>query len=368
MTFVLGRDSAEGPVARLGVYRAIDGSDGAPVTLDLERPHAVTVVGKRGYGKSHTLGVLAEELAETPGLAPVLVDPMGAFEPLGGQDEIAAKVTTDPTVDPAALDPASWCPLVGLDPESGPGGLVWDAARAADTLAGMADHVDLADAPAADSRAAHNHLAMAEAWGVFDPNGLGAVDLAGGDVTVLDCSGLDSGPMNAVARVVAETCYRARVDERIERLPWVLVDEAHAFFEGIAAEALERLLTRGRAPGVSLVVATQRPSAVSDVCLSQTDVLLAHRLTSEADIAALESARPTYVDSSFTARMPTEVGSAVVVDDATETVHAVRIRDRRTPHGGESPRATGVTTDSPNEDSHDTRALRSRRTDGTPVE
>jgi DNA helicase HerA-like ATPase len=146
--------------------------------------------------------------------------------------------------------------------------------------------------------------------------------------------------MNAVARVVAETCYRARVDERVDRIPWLLVDEAHAFFDGIAAEALETLLTRGRAPGVSLVVATQRPSAVPDVCLSQTDVLFAHRLTSEADVAALESARPTYVGRSFAARMPTDVGGAVVVDDATETVHAVKIRDRRTPHGGASPRAT----------------------------
>jgi len=340
MSFVLGRDHTGGPVADIGVYRALDGSDGAPVTLDFDRPHAVTVVGKRGYGKSHTLAVLAEELATTPGLAPVVVDPMGAFEPLAAQDEIAATVTTDPTVDPAALDPASWCPLVGLSPESGPGSLVWDAARAADTLAGMTDHVDLADAPAADVRAARNHLAMARGWDVFDPDGLGAADLAAGDVSVLDCSGLDSGPMNAVARVVAETCYRARVDERVERLPWLLVDEAHAFFDGIAAEALETLLTRGRAPGVSLVVATQRPSAVPDVCLSQTDVLLAHRLTSEEDVAALESARPTYVDRSFAARMPTDVGSAVVVDDATETAHAVRIRDRRTPRGGESPRAS----------------------------
>ena len=161
--------------------------------------------------------------------------------------------------------------------------------------------------------------------------------------------------MNAVARVVAETCYRARVDERVDRLPWLLVDEAHAFFDGIASDALETLLTRGRAPGVSLVVATQRPSAVSEVCLSQTDVLLAHRLTSEDDLAALESARPTYVDRSFAARLPADVGAAVVVDDATETVHAVRVRERRTPDGGESPLASEVARDrdtSPEEGAH----------------
>jgi hypothetical protein len=340
MEFVLGRDSGDGPVADLGSYRALDGSAGAGVALDVDRPHVLTVVGKRGYGKSHTLGVLAEELAGTPGLAPVVVDPMGAFTPLAAQEAVPATVTSDPTVDPAALDPASWPPLVGLAPESGPGGLVWDAARAADTLADMADHVAVADAPGPVARAARNHLAMADDWGVFDSDGLGAGDLADGGVTVLDCSGLDAGPMNAVARVVVETCYRARVEDRVDRLPWLLVDEAHAFFDGIAADALETVLTRGRAPGVSLAVATQRPSAVPEVCLSQTDVVVAHRLTSEADISALESARPTYVDGSVETRLPENVGEALVVDDATETVHGIRVRERKTPEGGASPRAT----------------------------
>jgi len=343
--FVLGRDDGDGPTADLGVYRALDGSHGAAVALDVDRPHAVAVVGKRGYGKSHTLGVLLEELAATAGLAPVVVDPMGTFATLADQNEVGATVTTDPTVDPAALDPASWCPLVGLSPESGAGGLVWDAARAADTLAGMTDHVTVADAPAADVRAARNHLAMVGGWDVFDPGGLDAAALSGGDVTVLDCSGLDSGPMNAVARVVAETLYAARVDGRVDRLPWLLVDEAHAFFDGIAGEAFETLLTRGRAPGVSLVVATQRPGVLPPVCLSQTDILVAHRLTAEDDITALESARPTYVDGTVASRLPEDVGDAVVVDDATETVHAVRVRERRTPQGGASPRASDVVGD-----------------------
>ena len=342
MEFVIGRDGGDGPVAGLGTYRALDGSEGADVALDVDRPHVLTVVGKRGYGKSHTLGVLAEELAVTPGLAPVVVDPMGAFTPLAAQETVPAAVASNPTVDPAALDPASWPPLVGLAPESGTGGLVWDAARAANTLADMTDHVAVADASAPEVRAARNHLAMADAWGVFDPDGLGAGDLADGGVTVLDCSGLDAGPMNAVARVVAETCYHARVADRIDRLPWLLVDEAHALFDGIAADALETLLTRGRAPGVSLVVATQRPSAVPAVCLSQTDVLVAHRLTSKADLSALESARPTYTDGSVEARLPDAVGEALVVDDATETVHGIRVRERKTPEGGASPRATDI--------------------------
>jgi len=374
MTFVVGRDGGGGPVAHLGHYRARDGSSGARLALDVDRPHAVAVVGKRGYGKSYTLGVLAEELAVTPRVAPVVLDPMGAFRPAGdgaeesphavrhtgeGQhgdtadsrpvgaghspDAVPARVVPEPRVAPDALAPRSWCALVGLAPDSPAGALVWEAASTAATVEGMCRAVGDSGGRPADVRAARNHLRMADRWDVFDADGLGPADLAAGPVTVLDLSGLDPAPTNAVGRVVADSLYRARVEERLDRLPWVLVDEAHAFFGGVAADGLRTLLTRGRAPGVSIAVATQRPAALPTVCLSQSDVLVSHRLTSEADLSALESARPTYMDASFDRRMPTDVGEAVVVDDSTETVHAVRVRERTTPHGGDSPRASDLT-------------------------
>jgi hypothetical protein len=46
--------------------------------------------------------------------------------------------------------------------------------------------------------------------------------------------------------------------------------------------------------------------------------------------------------------MPSATGEALVIDDATESVHVVDVRQRRTPHDGESPlaseRATGSET------------------------
>ncbi|APW96798.1 ATPase [Halobiforma lacisalsi AJ5] len=347
MEFVLGRedDLESGPVGRLGSYRALDGSDGAALYLDLDRPHAVLVVGKRGYGKSYTLGVIAEALARTPGVAPVIIDPMGAFrtlsEPADG-DPVPATVLESPTVAPGALDPRSWCELLGLSPESGAGGLVWQAALSAATLDGMRECIDSADAPTADRRATINHLSLADSWDVFDADGLSAAEFATTGVTVVDVSGLDAAPMNAVCRGVAEGLYRARVDDTIDRLPWLLLDEAHAFFDGVAEPALRTILTRGRAPGITLVAATQRPSAVPPVGISQSDVLVTHRLTAGADVDALEAAQPTYFEGSLASRMPERPGEVVVIDDATETVHAARIRQRDTPHGGDSPRASDV--------------------------
>jgi hypothetical protein len=333
---VLGTTEPPGPVAHLGAYRARDGSPGEAVGLDVAGPHATLVVGKRGSGKSYTLGVLAEELARTDGVAPVVVDPMGAFATLAdAPDEVPARVV-EPRVRAAALDPRSWCSLLGLDPTAPAGALVWRAAREAATLDGMLAAVEEAtDAPNEVRLAAANHLHLADSWGVF---GADAPALTGGEATVLDCSGLADAPTNAVCHAVASALYHGRLDGATDRQPWLLVDEAHVAFEGVAAGALRRVLTRGRAPGVSLVCATQRPSALPGVAVSQSDLVVMHRLTGRADLDAFRETRPTYVGDTFEERMPERPGDALVVDDATEGVHAVRVRERLTPHGGASPR------------------------------
>jgi hypothetical protein len=350
---VIGRDdAAEGPAGEFGYYRARDGSHGAALEIDLDGPHVMLVVGKRGYGKSYTVGVLAESLARSRGLAPVIVDPMGVFETLthpSEGDPVPAELVADPAVTPSSIDPRSWCSMLGVAPESGPGSLIWRAAQevAADGIDAMRDHVNDADAPATEQRAATNFLTLADEWGVFDTDGLTAADLSSPEITVVDVSGMDSAPMNAVARGIAESLYEARVTEAIDRLPWLLFDEAHTFFDGIAEPALRTILTRGRAPGVSLVTATQRPSAIPEVGISQADVIVSHRLTSYKDLEALHEAQPTYMNASFEdeGRMPEAPGEVIVIDDANESVHAANVRTRDTPHGGDSPSVTDLLGD-----------------------
>jgi DNA helicase HerA-like ATPase len=340
---VIGREEVTGATTRLGRYRARDGSRGAAVDFDVDRPHIALVVGKRGSGKTYTLGVLAEGLLAAEGVAPVVVDPMGTFTPLDTADVSATVV--DPSVRADALDPRQWCTVLGLDPEQGAGALVWRAASERTTLDGMRSWVAGSDAAASTSRAAANHLALAESWNVFDPAGLDTGTLCSDDLTVLDMSGLASRPAGAVLAAVATALYDARLAEQTRRLPWLLVDEAHAFTDGVARRPLRRLVTRGRQPGVSCVLATQRPSAVPPTTVSQTDLLVAHRLTSTADIDALQAAQPTYLDGDFAARLPETTGDALVIDDSTESAHHVTVRERRTPHGGETPRASDIEAD-----------------------
>ena len=47
--------------------------------LDASRSRAVLICGKRGSGKSYTLGVLVEELLESTDAIVVIIDPMGIY-------------------------------------------------------------------------------------------------------------------------------------------------------------------------------------------------------------------------------------------------------------------------------------------------
>ena len=358
---VLGRaDGADGSATvdggrsqtiHLGAFLARDGSDGAAVGIDADAPHAVVVFGKRGTGKSYTLGVFAEGLADASGVVPIVADPMGVF---GGLTAAGGQVV-DPVVRPDAIPAAAWPGLLGLDPAGGPGSLLWrivadavnDDARPCEALSpsisALRRAASAADAPASTRRAVRNHLGLAESWGIFDANAPSATAFVrAGMPTVLDLSGLAEAAAAAVVRAVARELYDARVDGAVDRLPWLLVDEAHAFFGGVADPALRTLLTRGRAPGVSLVCATQRPGVLPSVAVSQSDLLVAHRLTAGPDVSALAAAEATYLAGDLASRLPTGTGEALVVDDASETAHTVRVRRRRTPHGGDSPRASDV--------------------------
>jgi hypothetical protein len=340
---VLGRTEKTGPSGRIGSYRARDGSRGRCVEIDLDRPHAALVVGKRGYGKSYTLGVLVEECVKTPGVSPVVVDPVGA---LAGLDEVG-DVIREPTVRASAVPARAWPELVGLDPASSAGALVWQAAATTTTLAGMCDHVADSDAEAGTRRAATNHLRLAASWDVFSPDGLGAAALVTKGATVLDCATQAPSARDAVIHAVARGLYDARVDDRIRTLPWLFVDEAHVAFDGVAGAALRTVLTRGRAPGVSVICATQRPGALPSIAVSQADLVVAHRLTVAADVEALAACEASYVDGGLAERLPADPGEALVVDDRTESVHVVRIRERETPHEGASPRASDVADGTP---------------------
>ena len=88
-----------------------------------------------------------------------------------------------------------------------------------------------------------------------------------------------------------QSALGARCHKRFSTLPrgvWTLIDEAHLICPSDGHTAAKPILIeyakRGRDAGLSLVLATQQPSAVDSRVVSQVDLLIAHRLVVDADI------------------------------------------------------------------------------------
>ncbi|WP_320195589.1 ATP-binding protein [Agrobacterium rosae] len=133
---------------------------------------------------------------------------------------------------------------------------------------------------------------------------------------------------------------------------WLLIDEAHVVCPSSgsspARAALVEYVKRGRDAGLSLVLATQQPSAVDDRVLSQVDLTLSHRLSFQADISAATARIPTKTlsalrlggskigDFSDILRL-LEAGQCFIGDHGTSRTVLLQMRPRITAHGGQSP-------------------------------
>ena len=144
--------------------------------------------------------------------------------------------------------------------------------------------------------------------------------------------------------------------EPLEDLPnrvWMFIDEAHIIAPSdsmsAAKDALIDYVKRGRDAGLSLVMATQQPSAVEDRILSQVNVSFSHRLSFQTDINAAVNRVPTKLLRQLKYRgtdttdfgdmlRSLEAGECFLGDNNTGRTILIHVRPRITSHGGYSPR------------------------------
>ena len=127
-------------------------------------------------------------------------------------------------------------------------------------------------------------------------------------------------------------------------ITWIMIDEAHNFLpaEGktAASDPLLSIIKEGRQPGISCVLISQRPDKLHEDAISQADIVLAHRLTSEPDLKALRSIMQTYLlfdITKYIGDLPRRPGSAIILDDNSERIYALSVRPRQSWHAGGTP-------------------------------
>ncbi|MCJ7478558.1 MAG: ATP-binding protein [Candidatus Nanohaloarchaeota archaeon QJJ-7] len=80
-----------------------------PLHLDIARPHVMGIFGKRGTGKSYTMGVLAEELKQSEekvkdNLSTLMIDSMGIFWSMKNPNEDDAVILDHWDLNPQQID------------------------------------------------------------------------------------------------------------------------------------------------------------------------------------------------------------------------------------------------------------------------
>jgi uncharacterized protein len=368
-----------------------------PLLLDVLRPHVIVLTGKRGEGKSYSLGVIAEELSKVPqhirkNLCSLIIDTQGIFwtmkspndkeyavlndwdlPPRGfdvnvfvpeGQADLFAKagVEFDGTfsLHPSQLTADDWLSLFEIR-QNEPAGILLQK-----VFHNMGDGYGIADIVAAlekehgfdnEKLNLQNRFFAAEQWGIFGDERTPDI-LEGGKTTIIDVS---LTPQNMRALLVAMICKKV-LEERIKArrkeevaetslqpvkrtpMPWIFIDEAHNFFPShghtAASDVLGRLVREGRQPGVTLVFATQQPERLSVEALSQSDMVISFRLTAKADVDALKAIMQTYLlydIGRYINELPKVKGAGIILDDNSERIYKVRIRPRQSWHAGSSP-------------------------------
>ena len=88
------------------------------------------------------------------------------------------------------------------------------------------------------------------------------------------------------------------------------------------------------------MLATQQPGQIHRDVMTQSDIIISHRVTSAQDLEALNYIMQSYLLESIKKYMddlPTLKGSAILLDDNSERIYPMKVRPRFTWHGGEAP-------------------------------
>ena len=388
------------------------------VYLEVAKSHVVFIVGKRGSGKSYTMGVIAEGIYDLPdevkkNLAVIMLDTMGIywtmkypnnrekglldeweleskginvqiFTPIGFYDEYKEKgIPTDfPfSIRTSEISAEEWCMIFNVSITEPIGILIERIINNLKEENLDYDIKDIVKAVNADDRsekgvkdAVENRFLVAAKWGLFSREGTLIEDLViPGQITILDVSAYTttSGAENLrslVIGLVAQKLFVQRMvsrraeeeqaiaeeihffeeekDEKKEPIVWLIIDEAHEFLPNKgktpATNALMTVLREGRQPGISLVLASQQPGKIHSDVISQSDIVIGHRITANIDVQALGGLMQSYMREGLDKQLnllPSEEGAAIVFDDVNEKLYPIRVRPRYTWHGGSAPTA-----------------------------
>ncbi|MFH0836503.1 MAG: ATP-binding protein [Candidatus Aenigmatarchaeota archaeon] len=368
-----------------------------PVLMDILRPHLMILCGKRGSGKSYSIGVFVEEMMKLPdefrkSLCSVIIDTQGIFwtmkqanekdiislnkwgmKSIGfpiavyvpeGQKIIFEKAGVDFdgifSVAAHEITGDDWLAVFQLSQNESLGIFlqkIINDMKGEFTIDDIIKQIESEKGFESEKMALVNRFSVAKNWGIFGESKMPKL-LEPGKASVIDVSLTSQNVRSLLISLISKKIFSERTIARrkeelaetegysIKRTPmcWIMIDEAHNFIssdqKNASQDILLRIVKEGRQPGIGLLLATQRPEKLHPDALAQSDLLVSHMLTSKADIDSLRAVMQTYMlfdITKYLIDLPKMKGVAIVMDDNSERIYSVYIRPRQSWHAGSSP-------------------------------
>lgn len=341
-----------------------------------------------------------EKLAQWE-LPPKGLEGVQLFKPRGEKVDLPG--VTDFIIDPAELDVDDWCGLFGLERytpqgqcirsllqkvgvegyevEEESGGRLRRVKISKKSKYGLADlvgclkrDIEMLDQSQKQTRdSVLWKLESLQDSKLFQSGGMNIRDvLRYGQLSVFLLRNLDTATMALVVSIFTKKILtlmgdyhtKVKISRRLNRqlpaeyegLPdgvWVIIDEAHLICpsdsQTAAKPTLIEYVKRGRDAGLSLVMATQQPSAVDSRVVSQVDLVISHRLVVDSDISAALARLPSRFPTSVTigSEKITHENSLIRMLDTSEAwigdaesgrAFLIAMRPRVSAHSGDEPK------------------------------
>ena len=318
------------------------------------------------------------ELVRMWRIDPVNIAPPVIYRPKGTPQLGAFE--TEFAIRPSDLESQDWTALIGVDRYTAMGQCV-RAARGA--MPARFSVLDMREWLATDEAAERfvDATRDAVAWRLEAVEGSGLFDADAPDISValaktgaksvIQLADLDddtkavvvavvmrqliarAGPAQRRRKLAAKTGAEYPVEDIAPRV-WVLIDEAHlvcpAGRQTAARPVIVDYVKRGRDAGLSLVVATQQPSALDTSAISQSDIVAIHKLTIDLDIEAATARMPARIPTTSTRTSRSvdvskmhdlarslDAGQSLFADAESSRAFIMQSRPRIAPHGGGEP-------------------------------
>ena len=316
------------------------------------------------------------ELLERWELKPMAIENCRVFVPEGLVEKyrkINLPIDGSFTINPAELSGIEWTMVFNINPTSKIGiymqKIIRDLKKSNESFS-IQDIISYIEKLNLDPKikvSLLNYFYTAEDWGLFSEKASIKELVRPGYINILDISlytAITGGwsVKNLVIGLISKRIFYERIfyrkkeelqeayigEKELDRefpLVWIMIDEAHEAIPNDsvtpATEPLVQIIREGRQPGITLVLATQQPGKMHTDVITQSDIVISHRVTAQRDLYALNEIMKNFsaqdIEIYMNENLPKKKGSALVLDDKSERIYAVQMKPRVSWHGGADP-------------------------------